>query len=110
MTRKRTNRIRVWLTDAELEKLNHAAKTSGLSRESYIRALFSGYIPLDKPQPDYFKMMRELYAIGNNMNQIAHRAHVTGSIDAARFEQYAFELSQTTSKILKAAFEHRKIE
>jgi peptide subunit release factor 1 (eRF1) len=110
MSRKRTNRIRVWLSDKELEKLNRAVKSSGLNRESYIHTLINGFIPIDKPQPDFFKMMRELHAIGNNMNQIAHRAHVTGSIEAERYEQCACELAKTTSTIVQAAFEHRKLE
>ena len=89
------------LTKEDAEKLDRAVKSSGLSRAAYMRALINDLVPLDKPQPDFFKMMRELHAIGNNLNQIAQRAHVTGNVDAARYERNVAEHRRITLKILR---------
>jgi hypothetical protein len=62
-------------------------KQTGLSREAYIRALINGYIPKPLPPPDYFAMMRELHAIGNNLNQLAAKAHATGHLEGPLFSR-----------------------
>lgn len=110
MASRRTIRVRFWLTEAEVERLNAATEKSGLSREAYIRTLLGGHVPMDKPPPDYFLMMRELHSIGNNLNQIAQRAHVTGAVDVARYERNAAELFRITARIVEATFEHRRLE
>jgi hypothetical protein len=110
MPAKRSVRVRFWLTEAEADKLNGAVKRSGLSRESYIRALINNLIPTDKPPPDYHLMMRELHSIGNNLNQIARRAHSSGDIDAARYERNAAELRRVATAITEAVYEHRRLE
>jgi hypothetical protein len=68
MMRRRAIRIQVWVNHNENAKLQASAKTSGLSQEGYIRSLINGYVPKTMPPPDYFAMMRELHAIGNNLN------------------------------------------
>jgi len=108
--RTRRNSILLRLSDIELTHLDNLVSQSGLSREQYLRTLLSGFVPTNKPPPDYYKMMRELHSIGNNLNQIAQRAHATGSIDAARYERNVEELRRAVSEITKAVFEHRRLE
>jgi len=110
MARMRTTRVRFWLTDEELIRLNNAVKKSGLSREAYIRTVLNGLVPTDKPPPDFFQMIRELHSIGGNLNQIAKRANSTGDVDAARYERNLSELRQATLRIEQAVLEHRKVE
>ena len=82
----RTNAIKIRLTDKELEALNKRAKKSGYAREAYVRSLIEGNIPRPLPPFDYHAMMKELHAIGTNLNQIAQKAHVLGVIDAVRYD------------------------
>ena len=58
--------------------LKASAAKAGLSAANYLRFLIRGYAPKEQPSPDYHAMMRELHAIGNNMQQIAARANATG--------------------------------
>ena len=58
--------------------LNQLVAASGLSRETYLRMLISGVAPKEAPPPDFWAMMRELHAIGNNLNQIAQYFHSGG--------------------------------
>jgi len=78
--RKRGIRIQVWLNKDENTRLHTSAQKAGLSQESYLRTLINGYVPKELPPPDYFSMMRELHAIGSNLNQLATKANATGHI------------------------------
>lgn len=107
---KRTIEIKVRLNRKEAEVLNKQVKKSGLSREGYIRQLISGSIPREAPPPDYYKMMQELYHIGNNLNQIAQKAHVLNVIDVQRYDREIRLLEDTIRKITAAVVLPRQVE
>lgn len=90
--RKRSIRAQVWLNEEENTKLQKNSKKVGLSRESYLRTLINGYMPKELPPAEYHTMIRELHAIGSNLNQIAARANSTGHIDRTVFQYEANRL------------------
>ena len=85
--RKRNNLIQIWLSDDELEKLGTQAAKCGLSRAAFLRQLICGFLPKELPPPDFYPMMRQLYYCGNNLNQIAKKAHALGVIDAEKYDE-----------------------
>ena len=85
--RKRNVAILFRLNRKEAEALDKKVKKSGLSREAYLRHLISGVVPRDAPPPDYYSMMRELHRIGNNLNQIAQKAHILNVLDVQRYDR-----------------------
>jgi len=84
--KKRTIEIKIRLNEKEFNAITKRAKNSGYSRESYIRSLIEGCVPRPMPPLDYHAMMREFHAIGNNLNQIAQKAHALRIIDAGRYD------------------------
>ncbi|WP_245625078.1 plasmid mobilization protein [Paenibacillus stellifer] len=102
MMRRRAVRIQVWVNNDENARLQASAKKSGLSQEGYIRSLINGYVPKAMPPPDYFALMRELHAIGNNLNQLAAKAHATGHLDRTAFQQEADHLRRAVQQIQQA--------
>jgi len=100
--RKRNIQIIVRLNTKEQQYLARQVKKSGLSQESFIRTLINGYVPKELPPPDYYAMMRELHAIGSNLNQIAARANATGHIDRTVFQYEANRLRKTVLDIQTA--------
>ena len=100
--RKRSIRKQVWLNEKENTRLRNSARKAGLSQETYLRALINGYVPKEIPPIDYHAMMRELHSIGNNLNQIAARANVTGHIDRTIFQYEANRLRKATLDIQAA--------
>lgn len=100
--RKRNHHIQVWLSDEEISTLTERAKECGYSREAYIRSLLNGRIPRPMPPPDYHAMMQELHGIGNNMNQIAQKAHTLNVVDAGRYDTAFRMLADTLLKIEEA--------
>lgn len=99
MLRKRAIRIQVWVNHDENARLQASARKSGLSKESYIRSLINDYVPKAMPPTDYFAMMRELHAIGNNLNQLAMKAHTIGHLDRGAFQQEADHLRRAVQQI-----------
>jgi len=108
--RKRNIHIQFWLNEKEAENFNQNVKRSGLSRENYLRHIINGLIPTEKPPPDYYSMMRELHAIGTNLNQIAQKAHVLNVIDAKRYDENIAALNNAIIEITNAVMLPRKIE
>ena len=85
--RKRNSLIQIWLSNDELEKLSTQAAKCGLSRAAFLRQLICGFQPKELPPPDFYPMMRQLYYCGNNLNQIAKKAHALGVIDAEKYDE-----------------------
>ena len=100
--RKRNIRAQVWLNPDEAERLESCSKKSGLSRESYLRILINGYEPKALPPLEYHALIRELNAIGNNLNQIAAQANATKHIDKTIFIYEANHLRRTIQEIQEA--------
>ena len=100
--RKRNVAILFRLNRKEAEALDKKVKKSGLSREAYLRHLISGVVPRDAPPPDYYSMMRELHRIGNNLNQIAQKAHTLNVVDVQRYDRDMRMFEDTIKKITEA--------
>ena len=71
---------------------------TGLSVSVLIRKLITGVQLRPRPPDEYTKLLRELSAIGNNVNQIAYWANARKSIheaeivDAVQLVRKAWEL------------------
>ena len=107
--RSRNIRLQVWVNEKELAMLDRKAQRSRLTRAAYIRQLIRGYIPRDAPPPDYYAMMRQLYRIGNNLNQIAQKAHVLNVIDVQRYDAGVRQFEEAVRTITKATILPRKM-
>jgi hypothetical protein len=108
--RKRNIQIITRLDKNEHQRFTKLVKKSGLSQEAYIRHLIDDLVPTDVPPPDYYTMMRELHAIGTNLNQIARKAHVLNAIDVKRYDENAAALNKAIIEITNAVMLPRKLE
>ena len=102
--------IKVRLNRKEAEALNKRVKKSRLSREAYLRHLINGLVPQAAPPPAYIDYMRELHGIGNNLNQIAQKAHVLGVMDERRYDEEMRKFNQLVRDITKAVILPRTME
>lgn len=100
--RKRNVPIMFRLNRKEAEALDKKVKKSGISREAYLRHLITGVVPKDAPPPDYYSMMRELHKVGNNLNQIAQKAHTLNVIDVKRYDEAVREYETVVKLIMEA--------
>ena len=101
--RKRNIQIITRLNRKEQEHLQALVKRSGLSQEAYIRHLINGVVPNDAPPADYYGMMQELHAIGNNLNQIARIANASKQIRSGELHE-AQQLVKEAVRLVRESF------
>ena len=70
-----------WLSPQDARELKRKAKLCGITETAVIRILPHGYEPKEKPDARFYEAMRQLSAIGNNINQLAVKANTLGFID-----------------------------
>ena len=87
--RNRKVQILFRLTNDEAEQLHELVRKSGRSREAFLREMVKGYQLCEKPDPEFYRIMRELSAIGNRINQLAAKANALGFVDAPMLNEEA---------------------
>ena len=80
--RNRRNSVLVRLTDQELAHLHRLVQQSGLPQEKLLRKVITGYQVKATPPIEYHEMIRQLMAIGKNINQIVATANSLGKIES----------------------------
>ena len=93
--RNREHFIGLWLDDTEYKHLLKQCDLSSLNASALIRHSIMGVNIQPKPPDAYATLLRELSAIGNNVNQIAYWANATKDISKA-------ELAKTTALVQQA--------
>lgn len=58
---------------------------TGLSISTLIRFLIEGYEPKEKPDDTFYESLNSIRKVGNVLNQLAIRSHITGYIEDERF-------------------------
>ena len=86
---KRTVKKQFWFSKAEAQDLQKKAKKSCLTEAALVRLLLRGYEPREKPDERFYDTMRELSAIGNNINQLAIKANALGFVDSQMLKNEA---------------------
>ena len=108
MSRKMEIKIR--LSEKELDILNHNVSLTGLSREAYLRSIIIKIIPANTPSVELVETIKQLRAIGNNLNQLVMIAHKTGSIDVMKYKNNHVRLENQIQEILRIMNQPNKME
>ena len=95
MGRIRMHRVSVRLSEKEYAHLKEQAGLAGLKIEPFLRNLISGVKMKPCPKEEWAELIRQMSAVGNNINQIAHRANIHGLTD----KQTLFNVQQELAKI-----------
>ena len=85
----RTRNIHVGtrLNEAEHKKLMDLCRRTGLGTTRLLRQLITEAELQAKPTPELREALRVMDRIGNNLNQLAHRANTIGLIDQAEWDR-----------------------
>lgn len=84
--RKRNISVMFRMNRKEMQHLEKLVQRSGLSKEAFLRAMIAGYQLHEKPDAEFYDVMRQLSAIGNSLNQIARKANALGFVDAPLYQ------------------------
>lgn len=91
--RKRSIRREITLNEKEDKKLQSLMQKSGLTACQLLRKFILETEIRPRPPDEYAQLLRELSAIGNNINQMAYKANGLGEIcvEEVRAMRVAFE-------------------
>ena len=97
MNRKRPHQVKVYLSESEREKFDKLVAKSKLNKSEYMRKklLDEDVIVIE----DIKELMKELKAIGNNLNQLTRIANTERQIGNLRDMQE--ELSEVWDKVIE---------
>ena len=84
--RSRQNGVLIYLSDTEKQHLVKQAALAGVNVGAFIRKLIMGSVIRPRPPDEYVKLIREINAIGNNINQIANIANAEHRISEDKIE------------------------
>lgn len=82
------------LTAEEYTHLQATAEIAGLKIEPTIRKLIMGETLRPRPPDNYADILRQLSAIGNNINQLAYWANATKDVSSNEIQEAALLAKQ----------------
>ena len=97
--RKRTHLVKVYLNDAEYEKLCRDSEMFKRDKSKYLRLLIEWIEPVAPPSVEVKEFTRELRRLGVSMNQFAARANTLGFVDDLEYRRNADEVMKVLGAI-----------
>lgn len=98
---KRKIKKQFWFNNDEEKKIKKLAKETKLTEADVIRNLIMETELKEKPDDEFYKVMKVLYGIGNNLNQLTRRANINGFIDELEYKKEKTKLDQFIDDIYK---------
>ena len=99
MGKIRSKKISIRLSEKEYTHLKEQADLAGLKIEPFLRNLISGVKMKPRPKEEWAELIRQMSAVGNNINQIAHRANIHGLTDKQTLLNVQQELAKIWQKM-----------
>ena len=93
--------ISAWLSESDYQHLKRLMDESGQTTSDILRDLLKGQEIRPRPTQDTTDLLRELSAIGNNINQIAHTANATRSVSSGQIKELRGMLEQVWQLVME---------
>lgn len=92
--RTRNIKKQVWLNKEEATLLKKKSKKVGINESELIRRLITDSVVKEKPDDRFYDTLKELRAIGNNLNQIARRLNYDGTFNDELYREEVKKLNE----------------
>lgn len=99
-----------WCSREVAKELSRKATVTGLSESEVIRLLISNFEPREKPSQEFYESLKDLRAIGNNLNQIARKANALDIIDKQFYQKEVNKLNEFILEFKKEFLLPKKVE
>lgn len=93
--------VSAWLSENDYQRLKRLMNESCQTTSNIIRDLLHGQEIKPRPAQDIADLLRELSAIGNNINQIAHTANATRSVSSGQIKELRGMLEQVWQLVME---------
>lgn len=91
--RNRTIKKQFWLNETEEKLLKDKSKKAGLSEAEFIRNFINGYKLKEKPDENFYYVLKDLRGIATNVNQLARQVNRYQYVDSNKFFAIADKIS-----------------
>lgn len=91
--------IQFYATEKDNKLLYERAKRMGVSKSEVLRDLIRGSTLIEAPPADYPLLIRELRAVGNNLNQTLVIAKANGILNVPDLRKEILDLRELEKKI-----------
>lgn len=91
--RNRTIKKQFWLNETEEKLLKNKSKKAGLSEAEFIRNFINGYKLKEKPDENFYYVLKDLRGIATNVNQLARQVNRYQYVDSNKFFAIADKIS-----------------
>lgn len=98
---KRKIRFELCFNEEEYSQLQALCEKTGMCKATVIRYLIMGFAPPQAPPADYPGFIRQLRAIGNNLNQTLVIAKANGILNVPDLRKEILELRELEKEIQK---------
>lgn len=105
--RDKTVEFHFLLTEDNFKQLSELSEKTGLSKAKVLRYLIRGCHLAEAPPADYHKLIREIRAVGNNLNQTLVIAKSNGILNVPDLKQEILDLREI-EKQLREVFQMKK--
>ncbi|MBQ9914412.1 MAG: hypothetical protein IJO73_09315 [Clostridia bacterium] len=92
--------VKTYLNKTEYEKLCELSRATGVSKSKVIRLLITMCRLKEAPPTDYPKLIRELRAVGNNLNQLLVVTRARGWNNQKEISSALDSILETENKIV----------
>ena len=107
--RTHTKTFHIRFTEKEYDRLCVYATKAKLPKTTYIRHLLNGCCPQEHHTTEFWAMMKEFHAIGNNLNQLTNLAHRVGGIHTGKLNEMMAQYKQLHAAIFDKLYSPEKI-
>ena len=97
--RLRSREFKLRLTEDEHTHLVRQAKKAGLTRAQFLRSVVMKIELRARPPDTYYQLLKEINAIGVNINQIAHIANAERTISEDKINYLTKRLDEIMDKV-----------
>ena len=96
---KKTKLVKAYFTEEDYERLTYLCSIMKISKSKMIRFLLYYKNIKEAPSVDYTVLIREMRAVGNNLNQLARVANAKGWINEKELRAVILSLRELEKKI-----------
>lgn len=97
--RKKYIKKQYWLDEKEDSLLKEKCAKAGLSESDFIRSYINGYKVKEKPDENFYYILRDLRGIATNINQLARQANSYQYVDNDKFFSIAKKVTDFITDI-----------
>lgn len=97
--RTRTFKKNFWFSEEECYNLRIKSEKAGINESDYIRNIVMGNTLKEKPDEEFYKSIKMMRSVANNLNQIAKKAHSLGFIDELTYKREVEKVDKIIDEI-----------